>query len=230
MYLPGDRFRLLPQRHVEDDIKPVPGLAVKERSLWDRCPEHLLQADRLGAELHLVAIVRLGLSPLVLHREREPCPVYLAVELNNIGNAQNPQSQGTDEDGSTYAHIAPRFLPKLMDAFVKNSSFRGKAVFIPDLFGKHQSTLSGTKGHVLQRRKRQKVVFVIHVLRLYNLDTRHRILVEIPDDAGFPALIHHCETGFDTFRHLAFMKCDVVIMETPCCFNAFFLLYANKIE
>ena len=46
------------------------GLAVEQRALGHRHAEHLLEADRLGAELDLVGAMRLGLAALVLDRER----------------------------------------------------------------------------------------------------------------------------------------------------------------
>ena len=140
-----------PQSLVEDDVEAVPGLAVEERPRRDRYGEHLLQADRLGAELDLVAVVRLWFPPLVLDGKGKPdITVRLMVKFDHIGNSHNAQVQGTDEDASAYAYIASRLLSKLMDPFVKNSPFHSQAVFIPHLFDKHQGALPGTKNHVLQ--------------------------------------------------------------------------------
>ena len=147
----GRLFGLQPQVFVKGHVETMAGLAVEERPRRDRDPEHLLQADRLGTELHLVAVVRFGLPPLILHGEGVPdITVRLMMKFDHIGNAHNAQAQGTDEDASAYTYIASRLLSKLMDPFVKNSPFHSQTIFIPHLFDKHQGALPGTKNHVLQ--------------------------------------------------------------------------------
>ena len=55
---------------IEGDIRPAARLAVKERPRRNRYAEHLLQADRLCAELDFVGPVRFGLVAFVFDGER----------------------------------------------------------------------------------------------------------------------------------------------------------------
>lgn len=89
---PGRLLGFPPQGFVENHIEAVPGLAVEERPRRDRRGEHFLQADRLGAELDLVAVVRLGLPPLVLDGEGKPGTVRPVVELHDISLSDQPEA------------------------------------------------------------------------------------------------------------------------------------------
>jgi len=51
---------------------PVPCLTIEERSLWDLYLEHFLEANRLGAELHLIRRVVLRAASFVLNWKGHP--------------------------------------------------------------------------------------------------------------------------------------------------------------
>lgn len=134
MYLAGRLFGLLPQGLVENNIKAMPGLTIEECPCRDRDGEHLLQTDRLGAELDLVAVVRLGLAPLVLHGEGEPGTIRLPVELHDVGLPDQPQAQRTKRHAVVDPDVAPGLAAFVVDALVHDPALGSETVLRPDLF------------------------------------------------------------------------------------------------
>ena len=90
---PGRLFGFTPQFLVQDHIQAAPGPAIEKRPGRNRLAQHLFQANGLGAELDLVGMVRFRLPPLVLHGERPPRSARLPVILDDIGFADQPQSE-----------------------------------------------------------------------------------------------------------------------------------------
>ena len=93
MRLPGCFLGFPAQGLVKNNVEAMPGLAVEERPLRNRDRKHLLQADRLRAELDPVAVVRLGFPSFVLHREGAPGTILPVVELHDVGLPDQPQAQ-----------------------------------------------------------------------------------------------------------------------------------------
>ena len=123
---------------VEDDVEAAPCLAVEERPLRDRDREHLLQTDRLRAELDPVAVVRLGLSSLVLDGEGKPGAVRLPVELHDVGLPDQPQTQRPERHAVIDADVAPGLPAFLMHPLMHDPAFGGEAVLCPSLFNVNQ--------------------------------------------------------------------------------------------
>jgi hypothetical protein len=122
-----------PQGLVENDVETVPGLAVEERPLRDRDEEHLLQTDRLRAELDPVTVVRLGLAPLVLHGEGQPGTVRLPMELHNVGLPDQPQTERSERHPIVDPDITPRFPAFVVHPLMHDPAFGGETVLRPDL-------------------------------------------------------------------------------------------------
>jgi len=74
------------QLRTELDFEAAAGRAVVESAPGNRRREHLLEADRLRAELDLVVSPAPALATLVLDRERG-LPVGRRVELDHVGIA-----------------------------------------------------------------------------------------------------------------------------------------------
>lgn len=165
--LPGRLLSLSPQGLVEDDVEAVPGLTIEERSRGDRNGEHLLQADRLGAELDLVAVVRLGLPPLVLDGERLPGAVGLAVEFDNIGLSDQPQAERPERHPVVNPDMAPGFPAFVMHMLVHDPAFGGAPALGPYLLNVDERALALTEHHVLQGGKLNEIFRVVHIVTCY---------------------------------------------------------------
>ena len=176
---PGRFFRFPPQYLVEDDVETVAGLAVKERPRWNRDGEHLLQADRLGTKLNLIAIVCLGLAPLVLHGEGEPGAIRQAVELHDVGLADQSKPKRPQRYAIFDPNVAPRFPAFIMYALVHNPAFGGAPALRPCLFDVDEGALTGTKNHVLQGRKLNQVFWAVHIVTCYLIYCPYLLL--LPD-------------------------------------------------
>ncbi len=150
MRLAGRLLGLPTQSLVEGDVEAMPGLAVEESPLRDRDGEHLFQTDRLGAELDLVAVVRLGLPPLVLHGEGAPGTVRAAVKLHDIGLPDQPQAQRPERHAVVDPDVAPRFVALVVDALMHDPAFGGASAFRPRLLDMDERALALTEHHVLQ--------------------------------------------------------------------------------
>ena len=62
----------LPQLGVEHHLGPPPFLAVVQAAAADGDAQHLLQAQRLGTDLHFIGPVGFRFAALVLHRHHAP--------------------------------------------------------------------------------------------------------------------------------------------------------------
>lgn len=140
MRLTGSLFRFPPQVFVENDIEAVPGLAIKKCSRRDLDSEHLLQTDRLGAELDFVAVVYLGLAPLVLHRKRKPGTIRLPMELHNVSLSYQPEPKRPERHSSLDPDVAPGFAALVVNPFMHDPTLGGEKVFGPNPFNMNQST------------------------------------------------------------------------------------------
>jgi hypothetical protein len=57
---------------IEDNSLAPAGLPVIKVALWNLRSKHLFEADSLGAQLHLIAVIVLGPSAFVLYRPGYP--------------------------------------------------------------------------------------------------------------------------------------------------------------
>jgi hypothetical protein len=145
----------------------MPGLAVEERPRQDRHGEHLLQADRLGAELDLVAVVRLGLPPLVLYGEREPVTVRPAMELRDVGLSNQPQAQRPKRHAVIDQDITPGLPTFLVHVLVHNPAFGGAPAFRPRLLNVDQGALALTERVVLEGGKLNEIFRAVTIVTRY---------------------------------------------------------------
>lgn len=86
---------------IQRDPRPPAGFAIKQAALRDGAAEHLLQAERLCAQLHLVGILRFVRSLFVFYRVRQPQPFApmqrntagVAVELHHVADVVQVQEE-----------------------------------------------------------------------------------------------------------------------------------------
>jgi hypothetical protein len=133
------------------------GLAIEEGAFPDGRLEHLLQAERLRAELHLVGTMRLGAAALVLGRMRTPAPAA-PDQLDHVRDARNPQPVGAERHAVHGAHAGTRGHRRLLSALVQQTPLGGQHVLGPRALDVDQRALSRAEQVVLQRRYRDGVV------------------------------------------------------------------------
>jgi hypothetical protein len=175
MQTSGCAPRLRAEGLIESNIKPVFLGAVKERSLWNYDLEHLLQAQCLGANLDLVAAIALRPPALVLDRKRHPkargsrqpdSAFADSVELDDISFPRQAEPQGPQQQPACDPNIAPRFgaRPGFVDAIVQVLPLDRERIVRPQSLDMDQGTLPFAEQQVLQGRKLQQLIFLIHEL------------------------------------------------------------------
>nr|WP_296450070.1 hypothetical protein [Phenylobacterium sp.] len=117
-----------PQLGIERHERAPALLAVEQRAFGHRSIERFLQADGLGAELHLVGAVALGLAALVLDRERRR---RAAVQLHDIGLARHAQGERAKLNAARDAHPGPALSASGVDLGVQQPPFRRGAILRP---------------------------------------------------------------------------------------------------
>ena len=95
----------LPQIGVERHHDAPSRLAVEQRALGHRTSGHFFQAQRLGAELHLVGAMALRLAALVFDRKGGLAAVA-AAEFDEIGDAREVEPAGGERQRRDAAHAA----------------------------------------------------------------------------------------------------------------------------
>ena len=115
----------------------------------------------MGAELHLVGAVRLGPAQLVLDRERHR-PARRAVQLDQIGDADQAQGRGAQRHAGDAAHALALLLRRLVHPVVREASLGGQRILGPDPLDVNQRALPRAIQPVLQRGDGDEVVFVGH--------------------------------------------------------------------
>lgn len=152
-------LRASTERRIEENLVPAPLPPVEQRASGDSSVEHFFKAERLCAQLNLVALIGFWTSALVLDGEGLPgafCTFERdsprsSVEFNNVGNAAESPTQGMDSQSASNAQIAARLALSSVSRFVKNSALRRQPIFGPKLFEVNQRPLALAKHEVLKR-------------------------------------------------------------------------------
>ena len=176
---PGRFFRFPPQYLVEDDVETVTCLSIEQRTRRDRDGEHLFQADRLGAKLNLIAIVCLGLAPLVLHGKGQPGTVRPAVKLHDVGLPDQPKTKRPQRHTIFDPHITPRFPALVMHSLVHDPAFGGAPALRPCLLNMDERALAGAEHQMLQGGKLNQIFWTVHVVTCYLIYCLYLLL--LPD-------------------------------------------------
>lgn len=159
------------QRLIERHVEAMARLAIEQRAARNRAAEHLLEADRLRAELHRVAVVFFRFAALIFYRKRLPASRFArqraaglaAMKFHDIRLPRQAEPRRRERHAPRRNHVAALFAPRLMHPLVQDISQRRQTVLLPRLFDMNQGALTRAKQIMLQRRQHQIVVFVIHL-------------------------------------------------------------------
>ena len=113
MQIGAGRARLFPERGIESHGQPPPGAAVEKRTGRNDPAEHFLQAQGLGAKLHRVAGIGLGLTELVFHG-KGPFAGLARMEFHHVGHAEKSQFHRAQGHGPGDPHAVTRGVPLFM--------------------------------------------------------------------------------------------------------------------
>jgi hypothetical protein len=141
------------QSSIEGDRLAPPDLAIKQGTLAHFAAEHLLQADRLGAELHLVGPVRLGLSALVFDREGSR---RAARKFNDVGQSGDAERQRAQRQPAHDPNARPALGPPRIDPLMQDAALGSGAVLRPQALDMDQGALPRAEQLMLQRRQRDQ--------------------------------------------------------------------------
>jgi len=147
------------QTIVEFDGQAAARLAVEERAVRHGDVQHLFDAQRLGAELDFIGVVRFGPAAFVLDRERRDDLFSAIGERDTIGHAGKAKLQRAQGDTARDARVAAGFAAELMNAGVQDAAFGGVLVAVPEAFEMNERALSRAEDEMLQRGERQHLVF-----------------------------------------------------------------------
>jgi hypothetical protein len=86
------------------------------------------------------------------------------VKLDHISLADEAQPQGAKRYSELDTDIPPRFPLFLMHVLMHEPAFGGEHALAPDLFVMDQGTLPLAKSKMLQGRKLNQIVHVVHAL------------------------------------------------------------------
>ena len=148
MHCGGQFFGARAKLRRKRDLLPTTWIAVEDRSKRNSSREHLLQAKRLRAELHSIAVVRLALASLVLNRK------WLWTKLDDVGAPGQAEPLRPQPHAAHSSQVATPALSRQVGALVQQTSLGGSHVLNPDLFQVNQRPLPRTKGQVLQATER----------------------------------------------------------------------------
>ena len=126
------------------------GLAVKQGAFRHLAAEHLLQADRLGAELNLVGAMCLGFAAFVLDREGAR---RTAGEFDDVGDTRDAERQRAQRQPAHDPHPRPALWPARIDPLMQDAALGGGAVLRPQAFDMDQGALPRAEQLMLQRRQ-----------------------------------------------------------------------------
>ena len=116
---------------------------------------HLLQANRLSAELYLISAVRLGATALVLDRKRlRRC----AAKLDHVGPPRDAERQRTQLQAARDAYAGPGLPFASIDALVQQVALRRGSILDPQPLDVNERALPRAKQVVLKGGKRDKAV------------------------------------------------------------------------
>lgn len=169
------RFRCEAQLGVEPDVLTTMTLPVIEGTGKDGRAQHLLQRDRLGAELHGVSRFVPEDAALVLYGKRAPPTgdsgqdyadvrggVPDAMELYDVRDTRQTETKRAQPEAAGDPRFAAHLARSLVNPRVNVPPVNGSAVFDPLAFDVYEGETSRAVDHVLQPRKRQEFVLIEH--------------------------------------------------------------------
>ena len=152
-------FRLTPKRFIEAHVGPSARLAIEEGPLRHGNREHLLKAHYLGAKLHRVAMVGLGLAPLVLYGKGLPAVFVDPAELHHVRDADKAEPHGAQRHAARDPGRTAGLVAFLVDFLVHDAAFGSEAALGPNLLDVDKGALPGTEDIVLQGGDHDEFVF-----------------------------------------------------------------------
>ena len=150
--LAGERAQLVVER---DRLAPA-RLAVEQGALGHGCGKHLLEAERLGAELDLVRAVRFRPAALVLDRIGPPA-FSRPGQLDHVGDPGDAERARADRHALDDAALAAARLPGLVALLVQDAPLGGQHILGPQPLDVDQRALPRAEQIVLQRREGDEV-------------------------------------------------------------------------
>jgi hypothetical protein len=169
-----DLLSLTAQFLAENYIMAPPDAAIKQRPPLNLGSHHLLQAESLGAKLNLIAVIRFGFAPFVLHREGLPATAGQWMELYHIGHPHQPEALGAQRQPTLDQHPGPGFYPLFMHPLVEDPAFGSQAIIGPNLFKMNQGALPLAENKMLQGRDHDpifyRVAFVFKIVRFGHIE------------------------------------------------------------
>src|SRR5208282_2091647 len=154
---PDGHERRGPQLARDIEVRPPVRREIVEVGPSRRRSRHLLDAERLGAELHAVPVLLLVLAALELYGHRLGyATLALEIELHQIGLADEPVLERADRHPVLLPEESPRLVMFCVHALVQYLPLGGEAVLFPDLLDMDQRELALAEEHMLQARDRQK--------------------------------------------------------------------------
>src|ERR1017187_7080591 len=157
------RFGFGAQGWREIHVLAPPRGAIEQRARRDGPLKRLFQAQCLRAQLDHVAVIRLGPSPFVFHRERLPEPVFprqrharrRRAKLHHVGLPAQPELQRPHPKPARNAEAGPAFRPRLVRPIVQLAPFGREPVLRPYLLDMNQPPLPLAERQMLEPRERQ---------------------------------------------------------------------------
>jgi hypothetical protein len=131
--------------------------AVEERAIWDGDAEHFFKTQRLGAELHPVAVVFFWFAAFVFDRQHGA----VAVELDDVCFSTQAEPVRYDVQPACDADAVAGFVGAVVGFFVELVSLCGEMVFRPDLLEMDECALPLAEQEVLQCGEGEEVFWEI---------------------------------------------------------------------
>jgi len=158
----------LAQGRVKGYFLPPPCALVENGSRRHRAQKHLLQTDRLTAQLQRVRLRAYSpFAMFVFNGIGAPTPLFslqgdslrIPVELHHVTGPLQPEGVGYHPHPPGDEQATPALPPGfIVRGFVLNAPLRGQQVFRPLLFNMDQRPLPPAKGEVLNAGKGEVVV------------------------------------------------------------------------
>jgi hypothetical protein len=184
---------------MEGHLVAVPGLAVEQGPTRDLHSQHLLQADRLSAELHLIRPVPLGRAALVFDRKGPPPPrpvpyprtnrrsLLRAMKLDHIGPSAHAEGEASKGHVTTSPNLDARFGLPGDNLVVEVLALDGPHVVEPDLLEMDEGCLALAEDEVLEAGERKEIGFGDACRRWARTSQAHEISSRTDTPAGIAA-------------------------------------------
>ncbi len=148
----------IPEGVVASDVRAALFFTVKKASVGNGNAEHFLDAHGLGAELHFIGAVSFWFAALVFDGEDIP----IGVKLDNVALARDAEAHRPYGKAASDADLIFCFVRPVMGFLMEDVSFRSETIFGPYLFQVDQCALPRAIQPVLERGKREELIFGEH--------------------------------------------------------------------